>query len=77
MVLVNLDGTALTQDDPKLMGKAINKWTLEALTKNEFHDVPEGLSQRRSYRCWRGPSGDLVASCMETPTPISPRRPFN
>ncbi len=37
---------ALTKEDPKLLGEAINKWTLDALARKEFHDVPEILIAR-------------------------------
>ncbi len=41
MVLVSLDGTTLTKEDPKLLGEVVNKWTMDALAKKEFHNVPE------------------------------------
>ncbi len=46
VVLVSLDGTALTKEDPKLLGEAVNKWTLDALTRKEYHNVPEVLDTR-------------------------------
>ncbi len=46
VVLVSLDGTALTKEDPRLLGEAVNKWTLDVLTKKEFHNVPEILDAR-------------------------------
>ena len=46
VVLVSLDGTALTQEDPKLLGEAVNKWTLNALARKEYHNVPEVLDAR-------------------------------
>ncbi len=32
--------------DPKLLGEAINKWTLDVLARKEFHDVCEILIAR-------------------------------
>ncbi len=46
VVLVSLDGTALTKEDPKLLGEAVNKWTLDALTRKECNNVPEVLDTR-------------------------------
>ncbi len=46
VVLVSLDGTALTKEDPRLLGEAVNKWTMEALTRKEYHNVPEVLNAR-------------------------------
>ena len=46
MVLVSLDGTALTKEDPRLLGEAVNKWTLNALARKEFHNVPEVLDAK-------------------------------
>ncbi len=46
VVLVSLDGTALTKEDPKLLGEAVNKWTLDALARKEYHNVPEILDAR-------------------------------
>ncbi len=43
MVLVSLDGSALTKDNPKSLGESINKWTLAVLNNNEFDNVPEIL----------------------------------
>ena len=40
VVLVSLDGTALTKEDPRLLGDTVNKWTLDALAKEECHNVP-------------------------------------
>ena len=48
MVLVSLDGTTLTKEDPRLLGEAVNKWTLDELAKKEFHNVPEVLDTRPS-----------------------------
>ncbi len=46
VVLVSLDRTALSKEDPRLLGEAVNKWTLDALTKKEFHNAPEVLDAR-------------------------------
>ncbi len=46
VVLVSLDGTALTKEDPRLLGEAVNKWTLNALARKEFHNVPEVLDAK-------------------------------
>ncbi len=46
VVLVSLDGTALTKEDPRLLGEAVNKWTLDALARKEFHNVPEVLDAK-------------------------------
>ncbi len=46
VVLISLDGTALTKEDPKLLGDAVNKWTLDALAKKEFHNDPKVLDAR-------------------------------
>lgn len=48
VVLMTLDGSALTKEDPKLLGEDINKWTLDALAKKEFHNVPEILIGRQT-----------------------------
>ncbi len=45
-MLVSLDGTALTKEDPRLLGEAVNKWTLDALARKEFHNVPEVLDAK-------------------------------
>ncbi len=45
-MLVSLDGTALTKEDPRLLGEAVNEWTLDVLAKKEFHKVPEVLDAR-------------------------------
>ena len=46
VVLVSLDGTALTKEDPRLLGEAVNKWTQNALARKEYHNVPEVLDAR-------------------------------
>ncbi len=46
VVLVSLDGTALTKDDPKSLVEAINKWTLDTLNRKEFHNVLEILEAK-------------------------------
>ncbi len=46
VVLVSLDKIALTKEDPKLLGEAVNKWTLNALARKEYHNVPEVLDAR-------------------------------
>ncbi len=46
VVLISLDGTALTKEDPRLLGEAVNTWTLDALAKKEFHNVPEVLDAK-------------------------------
>ncbi len=46
VVLVSLDGTALTKEDPRLLGEAVNKWTLDSLAKKEFNKVPEVLDAK-------------------------------
>ncbi len=55
--LVSLDGTALTKEDPKLLGEAVNKWTLAALAKKEYHNVPEAKS---TIQLEKFPSVDTV-----------------
>ncbi len=46
LVLVSLDGTALTKEDPRLLREAVNKWTLDTLTRKELHNVPEVLNAK-------------------------------
>ncbi len=46
VVLVSLDRTAVSKEDPRLLGEAVNKWTLGVLAKKEFHNVPEVLDVR-------------------------------
>ncbi len=46
VVLVSLDGTAPTKEDPRLLDEAVNKWTLDALARKEYHNVPEVLDAR-------------------------------
>ncbi len=46
VVLVSLDGTALTKEDPKLLQDAVNKLNLDALAKKEYHSIPEVLDAK-------------------------------
>ncbi len=45
-MLVSLDSIALTKENPRHPGKAVNKWTLHALPKKENHNVQEVLGAR-------------------------------
>ncbi len=45
-MLVSLGSIALTKENPRHPGKAANKWTLHALAKKEYHNVPEVLDAR-------------------------------
>ncbi len=46
VVLVSLDRTALTKEEPKLLDKAMIKWTLDA--KEKFHNVSKILDVRQT-----------------------------
>ncbi len=46
VVLVSLDGTALTKEDLRLLGEVVNKWNLKALARKEFHNVPKVLDAK-------------------------------
>ncbi len=68
VVLVSLDGTTLTKEDPRLLGEAVYKWTLNALTKKEFHNVPEVLDAKptklgQEVRVKDSQSAHLVRVC--------------
>ncbi len=69
VVLVSLDGTALTKEDPRLLGEAVKRRTLNALTKKEFHNVPEVLDAKPTklgleVRVRDSKSAHLVRVCV-------------
>ncbi len=68
VVLVSLDCTALTKDDPKSLGEEITKWTLHVLTQKEFHNIQEILEAKPSklgldVKVKDGRSANLVRCC--------------
>ncbi len=57
VVLVSLDGTALTKEDPRLLEEAVNKWTLDV--QSTICGVPQrpGGSRRQADKAWPGGQG--------------------
>ncbi len=73
VVLGSLDGTALTKDDPKLLGDAVNKWTLGALAKMEYHNVPEVFDARPTKLGLEVKTSDYSTSLHTLPSCARPR----
>ncbi len=58
------------KDDLKLLGEAINKWTLDALAKKEFHDFSKILmlgSFKTLSNSWSAP----ILNCQKIICPFA------